>query len=482
MILKDISSLTDAKKQLIMRLTEDLNKIENIQAIALGGSHATGRANKNSDIDLGIYYYEKEPFSIGMIKEIALKYAINDDSVVVGFHEWGPWVNGGAWIYTEIGKVDIIYRNINQVEITIADAQSGKWENHYEQQPPYGFTTMIYLAECVSCVPLIDPKQILHRLKQASATYPQALKASVVNSALWSAEFTLAHAHGFALQKDMYNLLGCFTRTLKSIIEALFALNLIYPISDKYAVQLLSNAAIVPVNLEEKVNAILEVEPTLAEKNVVSIKNLFAEVVALTNDLYHPKFNFKGKTESSYQMYQPNFSSFPVLETDRLVLRRLSLNDAEEIYQLRSNVEVAALTGRTPCVNIDEAIAYIGKIDSMIHKNECIFWAVSHQENPALIGVACLWNFDITKGTVEIGYELLEKSQGKGIMGEVIVRILKYAFDVMGVEIIIAFPSGENPSSVRLLKKLGFEQAQGHFKNTHLNVPGMLTYILSRPT
>ncbi|MGE8380810.1 MAG: nucleotidyltransferase domain-containing protein, partial [Sphingobacterium sp.] len=137
MILKDISSLTDAKKQFIIRLTEDLNKIENVQAIALGGSHATGRANTSSDIDIGVYYYEKEPFSIEMIKEIARKYAVNDDPVVVGFYEWGPWVNGGAWIHTEIGKVDILYRNINQIENTVADAQLGKWENHYEQQPPY---------------------------------------------------------------------------------------------------------------------------------------------------------------------------------------------------------------------------------------------------------------------------------------------------------------------------------------------------------
>lgn len=293
MILKDISSLTDAKKQFIIGITEDLNKIENIQAIALGGSHATGRANSSSDIDLGIYYYEKEPFSIEMVKEVARKYAANDDSVVVGFYEWGPWVNGGAWMYTEIGKVDILYRNINQVENVIADAQSGKWENHYAQQPPYGFTTMIYLAECAACVPLADPKEILHQLKQASATYPQALKASVVNTSLWSAEFTLAHAPGFAMQKDLYNLSGCFTRTLKSIIEALFALNLIYPISDKYAVQLLSTAAIVPVNLEEKVNAILEVDLNGVEKNLASIKTLFVEVVALTNGLYQPKFNFK---------------------------------------------------------------------------------------------------------------------------------------------------------------------------------------------
>lgn len=124
----------------------------------------------------------------------------------------------------------------------------------------------------------------------------------------------------------------------------------------------------------------------------------------------------------------------------------------------------------------------IEKIDNLIYKNECIFWAVSRREESALIGAICLWNFDIPKRTVEIGYELLERFQGKGIMGEVIVQILKYAFDVMGVEFITAFPSGKNPSSVRLLEKLGFGRDPGYFKNTHINVPGMLTYILSRPT
>jgi ribosomal-protein-alanine N-acetyltransferase len=180
-------------------------------------------------------------------------------------------------------------------------------------------------------------------------------------------------------------------------------------------------------------------------------------------------------------MHQPDFSNFPVLETDRLILRRLLLNDVQEIYQLRSNAEVAALTGKAPFVGIGEAIAYIDKIDHLINKNECIFWAVSGKKSPALIGAACLWNFDISKGTVEIGYELLEEFQGKGIMGEVIVRILKYAFDLMGAEKITAFPSAENPSSVRLLEKLEFRPAPDHFENTHVNVPGMLTYILSRP-
>jgi len=55
-------------------------------------------------------------------------------------------------------------------------------------------------------------------------------------------------------------------------------------------------------------------------------------------------------------MKQLDFSTFPVLETDRLVLRRLSLEDAPVIYQLCSDVDVAALTGKAPFLHINEAI------------------------------------------------------------------------------------------------------------------------------
>jgi ribosomal-protein-alanine N-acetyltransferase len=181
-------------------------------------------------------------------------------------------------------------------------------------------------------------------------------------------------------------------------------------------------------------------------------------------------------------MKQSDFSIFPNLETERLALRRLSLDDAEEIFELRSDAKVASLTGKAPFVSIDEAVAYINMIDRLINNNECIFWAVSYKGAPDLIGAICLWNFDIPKETVEIGYELLVQFQGKGIMGEVIACIVKYAFDVMGVETIVAFPSSENPPSVKLLEKLGFELALSDFKNTHVNVRGMLTYIFSSST
>src|SRR5690606_15918927 len=159
--------------------------------------------------------------------------ARGDAPSVNQFYHWGPWVNGGAWIQTEDRKIDFLYRNINQVRRTIQDAMEGIWENHFDQQPPYGFSSMFYLAEVEVCKPIFDPQNVLQYLKSLVKIYPENLKNKIVQDSLWAAEFTIINAEGFAKSNDYYNTFGCFTRGLKSIIQALFAINEIYPISDK---------------------------------------------------------------------------------------------------------------------------------------------------------------------------------------------------------------------------------------------------------
>lgn len=62
-------------------------------------------------------------------------------------------------------KVDFIYRNLEQVTTTIQKAKNGEWENHFEQQPPYGFSSIIYLAEINTCISLYDPDAFISLIK-----------------------------------------------------------------------------------------------------------------------------------------------------------------------------------------------------------------------------------------------------------------------------------------------------------------------------
>ena len=283
--------LTQQKEAILNRIVNDLKNVKGVRAVVLGGSYATGHANETSDLDMGIYYHENSPFNVEEIRDIAKRYAIGNTPTVTDFYQWGPWVNGGAWMNTSAGKVDFLYRNIDQVKTTIEKAKNGEWENHYEQRPPYGFSSVIYLAECQSCIPLYDPQNMITELKQEVSVYPSKLKHTIIQETLWSAEFTLIQASTFIEKQDIYNIAGCLTRAVKNIVSALFAINEIYPIGDKRALEILEKTGKKPDQLKATVEDILCITKHSPAENIKKMKHLFEQVLSLTEGIYQPLFN-----------------------------------------------------------------------------------------------------------------------------------------------------------------------------------------------
>jgi len=147
-------TLSGVRQETLNNVVNDLTQTENVVAVVLGGSFAVGKATSTSDLDIGIYYSNKNPFDIGDIKSIANKYAIADPTVT-GFYEWGPWVNGGAWIETASGKVDFLYRNIEQVTSTIEAAKREDWENHFEHSRLMVLRLLFILRKPISAFPFM---------------------------------------------------------------------------------------------------------------------------------------------------------------------------------------------------------------------------------------------------------------------------------------------------------------------------------------
>jgi tRNA nucleotidyltransferase (CCA-adding enzyme) len=135
----DSLGLSSAQLELLKTITQQLSEIPGIAAIVLGGSYARGTARPDSDLDIGVYYSEQSPPEIEAIRSLARKVSLPDQPpTVTGFYEWGPWVNGGAWIQTVAGKVDLLYRNIEQVERVLNESQTGIYHHHFYQQPTFG--------------------------------------------------------------------------------------------------------------------------------------------------------------------------------------------------------------------------------------------------------------------------------------------------------------------------------------------------------
>jgi predicted nucleotidyltransferase len=286
--------LSKEKRTTLDKIVNGLQEIKGVVTVVLGGSYAEGTATESSDLDVGIYYSNDDPFGINDIKTLANKYSVGEDLTVTGFYEWGPWVNGGAWIQTSSGKIDFLYRNLQQVTATIAKAKNGEWENHFEQQPPYGFSSLIYLGEINICLPLYDPDSHIANLKKEIQNYPVKLKQAVILQSLWSAEFAIWHADYFSKNEELYYIAGCLTRAAKNIVTALFAINEIYPLGDKRAISIIEKAPNCPRNLKEKIDGMLALNKEATKENIRHSKALLAETVALAKENYKPfPYNLK---------------------------------------------------------------------------------------------------------------------------------------------------------------------------------------------
>lgn len=225
--------LTNVQQSFLVTATARLSCVPGVSAVVLGGSHARGTAGPDSDIDIAIYYHAVSPPDIDALRQVAAELSGNPEQQVTGLYEWGRWVNGGGWLLTPAGKVDLLYREIDKVRRTIHDAHVGKYEQDYLQQPAFGFYSLAYLEETRCCVPLFDPDHVIDELKTQVERFPDALRATVIKDHLWLAEFTLQWAEGFVARNDIYGSAGCFSRIGASLIQVLYAINDRYFLSDK---------------------------------------------------------------------------------------------------------------------------------------------------------------------------------------------------------------------------------------------------------
>lgn len=155
-------------------------------------------------------------------------------------------------------------------------------------------------------------------------------------------------------------------------------------------------------------------------------------------------------------MKQFKFSPYPVLQTDRIRLRRVTVQDAETILFLRSNDVVNRFIDRQKLTGISDAVQYIDKINTRIANHEWIYWGISLSNHPDIIGTICLWRLSKERRYAELGYELTPEHHGKGIMSEALKAVIDYGFNVMQLSTIEAFTHSENSASVRLLERNHF--------------------------
>jgi hypothetical protein len=123
----------------VEHLAAQLAAIPGVVAVTLGGSRATNTAVDGSDWDFGLYYRGRlDPADI---------VALGWPGRVFAPGEWGRIVNGGAWLTIDGTKVDLIYRDLDDVEYWTSAAEGGEFEIQREVGYVAGIATYVLAGE-----------------------------------------------------------------------------------------------------------------------------------------------------------------------------------------------------------------------------------------------------------------------------------------------------------------------------------------------
>ena len=155
-------------------------------------------------------------------------------------------------------------------------------------------------------------------------------------------------------------------------------------------------------------------------------------------------------------MLNINFDPFPELATDRLILRRPTLNDADEMFKYRSDKELMQYIPHRLAKSKDEVVNTLEFIDGIISKNEGINWAITLKGDDTIIGMVGYVHIMKDHHRAEIGYMLHTPHHGKGIVHEAMGAAIDYGFRVMKLHSIEAIVNHENIASKRVLERKGF--------------------------
>ncbi len=156
-------------------------------------------------------------------------------------------------------------------------------------------------------------------------------------------------------------------------------------------------------------------------------------------------------------MLQVDFTPFPELTTNRLLLRQMNTGDAEHLYHMRSNPEIMRYIPRPLAQSAADILLLIEQLNENTRSAEAITWGIALKDTPQVI-IGTIGYVRIAKENyrAEVGYLLNTGYHGKGLMQEALEAVVDYGFNVMKLHSIEAIVDAENIPSAKLLEKSRF--------------------------
>ncbi|MDQ3705040.1 MAG: GNAT family N-acetyltransferase [Chloroflexota bacterium] len=148
----------------------------------------------------------------------------------------------------------------------------------------------------------------------------------------------------------------------------------------------------------------------------------------------------------------------PGMETERLVLRKLRMEDAEDMFEYGQDQEIAFRGLWPPLQSLEESQADLADAMEGYAAGSEISWAIEHRADRKMIGRIGLGPYSRMNHRAEIGYALNRNYWGQGLATEAVSGVLGFAFGEMGLNRVQAIVLPDNIGSMRVLEKAGMRR------------------------
>lgn len=184
-----------------------------------------------------------------------------------------------------------------------------------------------------------------------------------------------------------------------------------------------------------------------------TLRELGVSQMKRSHNVRQPQKNLLGDKNMSL------FNEIPIVNTEHFLLRPMSLEDAEAVFDILSDENVTKDMGVTPFKSVKEAEDLILFMNGLFQKNAAFRWGIVRKSDNKLIGTCGYNGWETNRGSrVEIAYDLGKTYWRKGYMTEILNGIIHFTFTEVGFNRIEAFTNLDATPSMNLLLKMGFTQ------------------------
>jgi ribosomal-protein-alanine N-acetyltransferase len=167
----------------------------------------------------------------------------------------------------------------------------------------------------------------------------------------------------------------------------------------------------------------------------------------------------------------------PILETDRLLLRKMTLDDARAVFAYSTNPEVTWFVLWDAHRKLEDSTALLQHTIRKYETGGELDWGIVYKGDQRFIGTCGFTSWEAAHACAELGYVISKEYWGRGLASETVRALIGFGFEKINLNRIEARCIAENVASARALQKAGMayegtlrqrEYIKGAYRNIKL--------------